>query len=144
MLQPFTGQCMVTCPYESKVLERCIQSINLLVVFTVLALRANACCDIESPILAYLRWKLKWVFDRPLSVSLLRVLNFRLLLQNHLAHFNQTSHKSFVSKWNSKLFKWMAMSPGENTMNFSKTQLDKFNKAWHKSLFGEGNSTLFR
>jgi hypothetical protein len=50
--------------------------------------------------------------DRPLSVCLsvwrlsVRLLYFRLLLQNRWANFNQSWHKSSLGKQNSEFYKW--------------------------------------
>ena len=63
-------------------------------------------------ILAKLSWKLKWAFlfaRRPsVRLSVLLSVNFShfyLLLQNHWTNYNQTWHKAFLGKGDSKLFR---------------------------------------
>ena len=58
--------------------------------------------------LAHLSWKLKWVSSvvcQSVCPSI-NFSNFRLLLKNHWANFNQTWHKASLCEGDSFFFKW--------------------------------------
>ena len=68
--------------------------------------------------LAHLSWRLKKTFlikISPLSMVVVIIIvvvnfsHFHLLLQNHLANFNQTWHKAPLGKGDSSFFKWTAL-----------------------------------
>ena len=73
-------------------------------------------CGTLFTILAHLSWKLKWAFlitHIPSSICpsvrlSVNFSHFQLLLNNHLANFNQTWHKASLGKGDSQLFKWRA------------------------------------
>ena len=113
---------------------------------------------ISSNFIAHLSWKLKWAFLIACCLSVrLSVCpsenfsHFQLLLQNHLANFNQTCHKASVGEGDSSLFKWR-VTPFSRGRQYWKckiilkifknlllqNRLAYLNQTWHKASLGRG------
>ena len=100
----------------------CIVKVFAYLFFLILFLMFSVYCWLYNCLrfgfsllqfLAHLSWKLKWailIAFCPSSVWRLsvRLLHFRLLLQNRWANCNQSWHKSSLGKGDSDLFIWRA------------------------------------
>ena len=80
------------------------------------------CVKKNNAFLAHLSWRLKWAFLIKIClfsfivvliivvVIVVNISNFHLVLQNHLANFNQTWHKASLGEVDLNFFKWRATS----------------------------------